>query len=76
MLEDEIKQEGEKLAKITASESMLRASNFQLEETSAKLKEAMEAEVQARKAAETLVSEYEAGMEHRCVRGLCVCIMS
>lgn len=76
MLEEEIKQEGEKLADITASESTLRANNCQLEEASAKLKEAMEAEMQARKAAETLVSEYEAGMEHRCVLGLFVCITS
>lgn len=67
MLEDETQLQGEKLAQITASESMLRAQKSQLEDSSAKLSEAMELEMAARKAAESLVSEYEAGMEQRCV---------
>lgn len=67
MLEDEIKLQGKKLAVTAASESTLRAQNSLLQENSEKLHTALEEAVQARKAAEMLICEYEVGMENRSV---------
>jgi len=71
MLEDEVASLGEKLACITVSESALRTQKSQAEENVEKLRESLESEMQGRVAAESLVAEYEAGIERRCGLALC-----
>lgn len=66
LLEEEIGDMSKVLARVTASEANLQSQVAQLEETKARLLNALKEETKSREKAEMLIKEYEKGVERRC----------
>ena len=65
LLEGEIGDMSKVLARVTASEANLQSQVAQLEETKARLLNALKEETKSREKAEMLIKEYEKGVERR-----------
>lgn len=66
LLEEEISDMGQVLAKVHASEAALLSQEVQLKESNARLEKSLDEETKANEKAQMLIREYEKGVEKRC----------